>query len=377
MNVQIITSSYPAYKGDPGGTAGLFVQSFSNELAAQGHTVIVQPVALKQSYESAEGVTVEPIPWEGGNQELASMNFLNPLNWIIFLKFFINGKKCTQTVHQKYNIDRTLCMWIIPCGLFGYWIKKKFNKRYDVWALGSDVWKVRKIPFFGKYWIKKIAQNASGVLADGIKLADDVKSISNKNCQFLPSSRTLPEPENNLPPLQPERACHLLFVGRYHKNKGPDLLLHSLAQLSQMTKAKIFVHIYGTGPLEKSLKVLHKQLNLESFVKLNGPINAQEFANALKRVSYLLIPSRIESIPLVFSDALQMQVPVIAMPVGDLTDLIQQYQCGILSQAVNENAYADALEEGINANTALFASGIEKVSEQFNISLAAKNWVDQ
>jgi len=288
MNVQIITSSYPAFKGDSGGTAGLFVQSFASELASQGHAVIVQPIARKQSYESEAGVVIEPIPWGGGDRELASMNFLNPLNWIIFLNFFLNGKKCTQAVHQKYRIDRTLCMWIIPCGIFGFWIKKKLNKKYDVWALGSDVWKIRKIPFLGKRWIKKIVQNATGVFADGLKLANDVKEITQKNCQFLPSTRQLPDPEKDLIPLEPVDAHHMLFVGRYHKNKGPDLLLKSLSKLSNDTKSEIRVHIFGAGPLEHELKMLLEQLDLKNIVKINGPINAQAFANYLSQASFLI-----------------------------------------------------------------------------------------
>jgi len=289
MNVQIITSSYPAFEGDPGGTAGLFVQSFANELVAQGHKVIVQPVGRKKIYKPDPGIVIEPIPWSGHDQELASMNFFNPLNWIIFLKFFINGKKNTLSINQKYNIDRTLCMWIIPSGIFGYWIKKKLSKNYDVWALGSDIWKIRKIPFFGNYWIKKVVQNASGIFADGIKLADDVNLISSRECRFLPSSQKLPDPEKNLPLLRPNNACHLLFVGRFHKNKGPDLLLHSLSELSNDTKSKLCVHIFGAGPLESELKALFDRLNLKSFVHINGPINAQEFSFKTWNISCILI----------------------------------------------------------------------------------------
>jgi len=305
MNVQIITSSYPAFKGDPGGTAGLFVQSFAGELASQGHTVIVQPVALKQSYQTEAGVIIEPIPWGGGDQELASMNFLNPLNWLTFLKFFLNGKKCTQAVHQKYHIDRTLCMWIIPCGVFGYWINKKYNKEYDIWALGSDVWKIRKIPIFGKYWIKKIAQNASGVFADGLKLADDVKEITQKDCQFLPSTRQLPIPEKDLAPLDPVDACHMLFVGRYHKNKGPDLLINAVAEIDENIRKKLKIHLFGAGPLEAHLRKMCEQQRLTDIITIHGPIRDQDYANYLSQVSFLIIPSRIDSIPLVFSDAMQ------------------------------------------------------------------------
>ena len=85
------------------------------------------------------------------------------------------------------------------------------------------------------------------------------------------------------------------------------------------------------GPLEGDLKMIYERLDLKNFVFLNGPIHAQEYSNYLRKVSYLLIPSRVESIPLVFSDALQMGTPVISTPVGDLTHLIEKYQCGIVA----------------------------------------------
>jgi len=376
MNVQIITSSYPAFKGDPGGTAGLFVQSFASELAAQGHTVIVQPIARKQSYQTEAGVVIEPIPWWGGDQELASMNFFNPFNCLIFLKFFCDGKKCTQAVHQKYNIDRTLCMWIIPCGIFGYWIKKKLNKEYDVWALGSDVWKVRKIPFLGKYWIKKIAQNATGVFADGLQLAGDVKEITQKDCQFLPSTRQLPEPEGDLVPFDPVDTCHMLFVGRYHKNKGPDLLIEAIAAIKREERASLKVHFFGAGPLESSLKEMCTRFQLNDIITINGPINDQTLSNYLSRVSFLIIPSRIESIPLIFSDAMQVNTPVISTPVGDLTKLVTNNQCGLVCEEIRAQSLAKSIQKAIELNKNYFKKEqLLKMSKQFNITNIACEWL--
>jgi len=327
-------------------------------------------------YKSDHGIIIEPIPWGGGDQELASMKLFNPFNWLIFLKFFLNGKKHTVAIHQKYNIDKVLCMWIVPCGLFGYWINKKLQKKYDVWALGADVRIIKKIPFFGKYWISKIVNNASGVFADGIKLADDVKTISRKDCQFLQSSRTLPEPEDNLNPLQPTEARHLLYVGRFHKIKGTDLLLDSLAQLTDETKKNIYVHVFGAGPLEYKLRTMCKQLNLESFVKIYGPIEPQDFSNYLEQASFLLIPSRSESIPIVFSDALQRGVPVITTPVGDLPELIQKFQCGILSQEVSVNSFTRALEEGARSDKKLYMNRAKTASEHFKAHRIAEKWLN-
>src|SRR5210317_1602735 len=147
MNIHIITSSYPAYPGDPSGTMGLFVRQFALELAAMGHNVVVQPVARKNEYIPDPGITIVPTPWKGGDQELASMSLMSPKNWWYFLLLFINGIKNTIAINNKYKIDTTLCMLVVPSGIFGIAGKLRHKTPYDVWILGSDIWKVRKIPF--------------------------------------------------------------------------------------------------------------------------------------------------------------------------------------------------------------------------------------
>ena len=61
MNVQIITSSYPAYPDDPSGTAGLFVRAYALELQKLGHKIIVQPVGRKPHYCFDDGLTISPL----------------------------------------------------------------------------------------------------------------------------------------------------------------------------------------------------------------------------------------------------------------------------------------------------------------------------
>ncbi|MBZ0165276.1 MAG: glycosyltransferase, partial [Candidatus Omnitrophica bacterium] len=290
MNIQIITSSYPAFAGDPGGTAGLFVEAFACELQHRGHTVIVQPVQRKTAYTPARGITIEPIPWDGGDQVLSTMNIYDPRNWPVFWNFFKNGRANTAAIHKKHAIDHTLCMWVIPSGIFGYWIFTDLGKNYDVWALGSDIWKIRHIPVAGERLIKKVVHNAAQVYADGQQLCADVSHITDRDCSFLSSSRVLPAP-SAAPLPQDKQKIKLLFVGRYHTNKGPDLLLDALLFLEEDVRAKIQVDIFGLGELEGELHTACQENGLETFVKMHGPINAQDLANRLQEAQYLLIPS--------------------------------------------------------------------------------------
>jgi glycosyltransferase involved in cell wall biosynthesis len=375
MNIHIITSSYPASPEDPSGTAGLFVRHFALELAAGGHTVIIQPVARKHAYRPDPGITIVPAPWQGGDQELASMDLTSPRNWWFFLLFFIQGARNTRAINKKYAVSRTLCMWAVPSGIFGLIGKRKDGIPYDVWALGSDIWKIRKIPVLGKMMLQTIMKHADRVFADGIQLSREVEDLTDVPCEFLPSSRKIPPPNEKMFSADTAKVTHFLFVGRYHVNKGPDLLIQAVACLPPEIRASIRVHMFGLGPMENELKEMISAMQLKECIDLNGPIQAQEFSNHLDSVSFLVIPSRIESIPVVFSDALQMGTPVVSMPVGDLEPLIRKFECGIVAEEVSAEALAAAIEEAVKKDKAFFRDGTAQAYRQFELKNTVARWL--
>ncbi len=375
MNIQIITSSYPAYPQDPSGAAGLFVQSFALELRQRGHHVVVQPVGRKRDYVSENGIVVRPLPWRGGDRELASLNFLSPHNWFVFFRFFIEARKSALETHRAHQIDRTLCMWAIPSGVLGYWIRQATGMPYDVWALGSDIWKIRKIPFFGSWILKKIIARADRVFADGIGLSEEVSAISGRECAFLPSSRLLPSSANIGARCDQANRIRFLFVGRYHRNKGPDLLLEAVHQLPQQVKERIRVSMYGVGPLKGELEQQIRRDGLDHLVELNNGIEAEALVRELSQTDYLVIPSRVESIPVVFSDALQCGVPVITMPVGDLTRLVHEHRCGFVAESCTSEAFSSVLKEAALISPFKFSLNAKKLSAEFAPSRSVEEWL--
>ena len=375
MNIQIITSSYPAYPDDPTGTAGLFVRQFAIELAKLDHKVIVQPTARKNAYEPDEGLTIVPTPWLGGDQELASMNFLSPKNWWVFLLYFIKGIQNTLQINRKYQIERTLCAWAVPSGVLGLAGKLRGDVPYDVWALGSDIWKIRKIPVVGKLILKLVMKNADRVYADGFQLCKDIEELTGVKSEFLPSSRKLPPPERNLVSLKPDMK-HFLFVGRYHANKGPDLLIKAIACLPSNVRDSMRLHMFGIGSWKEQLQRMVLELQLDKIIDLNGSIQAQEFSNYLDCVSFLVIPSRIESFPIVLSDSLQIGTPVVSMPVGDLGPFISEHKCGIVAREVTSQALAEALQKASTRNKASFKEDVAKAYQKFEMENTIKKWLN-
>ena len=80
----------------------------------------------------------------------------------------------------------------------GYWaasVGRQNDIPFAVWALGSDIWGLGKIPVM-RGQLQRVLQAADRCFADGMKLAEDVEWLSGRRCQFLASARQLPHPGN-------------------------------------------------------------------------------------------------------------------------------------------------------------------------------------
>jgi glycosyltransferase involved in cell wall biosynthesis len=89
----------------------------------------------------------------------------------------------------------------------------------------------------------------------------------------------------------------------------------------------------------------------------------------------VVIPSRLESIPVVFSDAVQARCPLITTPVGDLPRLLNSYQLGVLSQDVSSDGLAAAIRAALDKPPLLFKAGLATVLGQFSVDNACNQFL--
>jgi glycosyltransferase involved in cell wall biosynthesis len=214
-------------------------------------------------------------------------------------------------------------------------------------------------------------RDAHSCVADGIKLAADVQKISGRDCRFLPSSRSFGPPGRRTP--NPTPPYRLAFLGRWHPNKGPDLLLGALAGLTQPEWSRIeAVRICGGGPMQAKIR---NQVELLAHaghpVHLGGFLDHAAAYELFEWADYVIIPSRVESIPVVFSDAMQIRRPVITMPVGDLPGLLSNYGCGIAADEVSVSGLTRALGHALSTSPRQFAPGLEAAADAFDLRSAA------
>lgn len=356
MNIIIFTHNYPISVYERR-NAGIFVHDFATELARTNSITVVCPASFDKKVKFGS-VTVYFFSWRGG-KHLGKLRFWNPFDLSYGLNLFLRGSKILSQVAREIKPDFSLAMWAIPGGIFAYIAKIKFDIPYAVWVLGSDFYVYSKIPILGLF-ITYVLKNAKYTFADGISLAAEVNKVTGNKCFFLPSSTNFDLHLSKRKTRSYKDKIVLTFVGRMEEIKGPDLLLDAILELRG--KAKDYkVNFIGDGSLLLVLKRKAKEGGIKDYIKFYGNLDEKDkIISVLGSSDWLIIPSRSDSIPLVFSEAMKVGIPVIAADLPDLKYLIDKYKVGLyfkskrsdeLSSIIGKLRDYESLRRGFQRNT--------------------------
>ncbi|MGJ7901090.1 glycosyltransferase [Lysobacter sp. 1R34A] len=360
----LITTSY-AHDGDGSEAAGAFVADLAQELASIMPVRVVAPGRAESKHMHG---AAEVWSFEAPDKPLSLLNPADPRNWSTIIRTLRSLRRTVLAANGDARIRNVLAFWVLPSGWAARALKRKSGIPYSVWALGSDIWSLGRIPLF-RWFLRGVSRDAAQAYADGMRLGQDAERITGRRFDFLPSTRKL----NALRSRQVSRSepYRLLFLGRWHPNKGVDLLIDALALLGDEDWTRISeVHVAGGGPLQD--KVIQGVAALQAAgrpVRLSGYLDREQASRALGEADRLLLPSRIESIPVVYSDAMKFALPVVSMPVGDLPSLIGE-GTGWLARSVGADAYADAIRACLHSGHDDVALG--SMNERFSIERIAQ-----
>jgi glycosyltransferase involved in cell wall biosynthesis len=369
----LVTTSYPdLHEGQA--AAGVFVQDFAKELTRQGVSVEVVAPADTANYRHEDGVNVRrfAVP----KQPLSLLNPRLPGDWAAIAKTLSNGSRAVMQGCDAARPDHILALWALPSGHWARQAARRYGIPYSTWSLGSDIWSLAHIPIVRTH-LRRVLRGAQHRFADGYGLATDVEKIANLPCEFLPSSRNLPV--RGPRKWRAEAPYRLAYLGRWHPNKGVDILLDALELLDDAAWAKIeCIRIFGGGPLQERV---HQQaaglVGTGRPVEVGGYLERDDAIQLLEESDFLLLPSRIESIPVVFSDAMQMNCPIVTTPVGDLPRLLTDYTVGELAPAVSPAAFAEAIKKIVETPPEAFSAGLTRAAEAFRVEPAVANLTQQ
>ena len=361
----LVTSSFPI-GGDGSEAAGSFVVDLVEELATHIDVRVVAPGRLAEREQWSQNVAVHR--YAAPSRPLSTLKpwRLGDLRWIS--RVWRGGMQTTREAAAD-GVTSILALWALPCGAWARQIACESGVGYSVWMLGSDVWSLGRLPVVRSV-LRTVMSNARVRYADGLKLAQDCEAICALPVEFLPTTRAMttrdPPPRSATPPYR------FVFIGRWHRNKGIDLLLDALSMLDDDDWERIAeIAIYGGGPLQSVVQERTRPLlDAGRPLVLGGFIPKVEAERAIVRADWVVIPSRIESIPVVFSDAVKLGRPVVATPVGDLPQLVAG-GCGIMCESIDTSAVASAVRAACR-DRELRAWSLAACAEKFSLRSVAK-----
>jgi glycosyltransferase involved in cell wall biosynthesis len=317
----LITNRYPAHPDD---VASPFVRDFHLGLKERGIEVSVF-TPFYQAERSEYSDDVVRFRWQGGAKVVGALNLFNPREASQLISLLKEGKRQLFEHLARTRPDCCLALWALPSGWLARQAKKELGIPYSVWCLGSDIYVWARRPFL-RGITRGVLRGAEHLFADGFDLKERAERLSGRSCSFLPSMRRLPQVSEEEVRLDPAK-FNLLYLGRWERKKGIDVLLKAVS-LVKSKLPSVSLHVLGWGSFETRMRELIAELGLGHQVERVGKVSTQLVAGYIQAADCVIIPSRGDSIPLVFSEALQMGTPLIVTDVGDMGHLTRKFGLG-------------------------------------------------
>lgn len=334
LRIAILTSSYP--QGSI--AAAPFLLPFVEELKRlRIEPVVFFPRLAAGAPSSASEV---PIEWSAHPRPLVGLSLKNPRDLALLVRLSGRWERAVEAAHREKPFDLILALWAVPSGLVARRLSRRLGVPYMVWSLGSDVNAYGRKLGVGRV-VRTVLRDATAVCANSNVLAEKIRALTGREVGFLATSR---------PVVAPARAATLpegsnfLFLGRLERVKGPDVLIDAAAILAERTGGW-HLTIAGDGTMARQLhERVRSDPSLSGRITFPGHVDGERLLSYLFACDCIVIPSRSESLPVVFSEGLQAGKPFVVTDVGDMGDLTERYGLGEVVEPDDARQLAGALE---------------------------------
>jgi glycosyltransferase involved in cell wall biosynthesis len=174
-------------------------------------------------------------------------------------------------------------------------------------------------------------------------------------------------------PEQPKE-YDVVWIGRFHRQKGIDDLLATLADLRLKVPDFRAVII---GRVEEELRPHIDSLGLTTSIKFAGLVSDAEKFRLFKASRVMLMPSRYESWGIVMAEALACKVPVVAYDLEAYRpvfgDLVRYTQC--FDSAAFKQAALDCVRQARAGTAALDAAALARFQTESSWQAAGKRFL--
>jgi|GEM_PF-1187981 len=150
------------------------------------------------------------------------------------------------------------------------------------------------------------------------------------------------KPSNNV---CSKKENYISYCGRLHKTKGVDILIKAFCELHKIDKYKnLKLKIIGEGIMKEELQDMSKTLGGDESIIFTGKMNNEDTRLEINRSLAHVIPSTYEPFATSALEAMEENTIVIASDVGGLSEMIHDYENGLLVPKGDPYALCNKLE---------------------------------
>jgi len=264
-------------------------------------------------------------------------------------------------------------------GFIGYYIAKKYNKKFFISLRQTDFFVLNNRRDFVGY-CKKVLTQADRIFYIAPYMLDRLKiyfgeeffnSILEKKLVYLPNSLDVSKFNFN----QVGQTGNLLTILWLNKKSIKRKNLHILFEAIKLIKdEKIKLDVIGYGDYEKEIKSWVKKLNIESKINFLGFVKNEQIFSYLNRSKAFLMPSLNETFGVAYAEALFCGTPIMYSKGTGFDGVFKDV--GVAVDPFSVESIAKGIEEIIMRND-FFLANIKRLHDENAFQIFSRKHISE
>ena len=265
------------------------------------------------------------------------------------LSFYPSSVRVGKRLIAEHKYDVINTWFAIPSGPTGSQLSRSCNIPHLLTVVGGDIYDPSK--WYSPHCnplLRPIVRKVLHSAHNHLTISHDVARRAKEYYDFEPEIEVVPL---GIRPFQfrhcsrkdiglEEEKLYIIATCRLVRRKNLNCLLEALSLLKEKN---VEVVVVGDGPELNNLQTLAQKLNIANRVHFRGFVSDELKYQLLSHADLFVLPSLHEGFGLVYLEAMQCGLPIIATKIGGQEDFLQDGKTGLLVKPNDPLALRDAI----------------------------------